>query len=235
MNKAVIKAILWDVDGTLLDFKYSQEYALGKCLNTIGISITPELLTRYAEINDLYWKRMEQLEITREELLVGRFLQLFKEYNIKNVDTEAFLKEYQEALGSIYSYLDDSFLLCKGLQDNYTQYIVTNGVASTQHKKLKLSGFDQLMNDIFISEEIGADKPSPLFFDYCFERIRDKKGEEVKRDEILIVGDSLTSDIAGGCQGGILTCWYNKENIENHTEIKADYEIQHLSQIHEII
>lgn len=222
-----ITTILWDVDATLLDFEYSQRYAITQCFQTAGKAITEEIIRRYSQINESYWKRLERGEITKAQLLPGRFRTLFEELEIEDVDVEIFRKEYQEALGSVYSYLDDSLTIVTGLKDRFAQYVITNGVGSTQRNKLELSGLAQVMDGIFISEELGAVKPEPEFFDACLERIAEKD-----RNRILVVGDSLSSDIRGGVTAGLKTCWYRPEGKENDTPWKADYEI---SDLHEII
>lgn len=222
--------ILWDVDGTLLDFTFSQRYAITKCFRSIGREITEEIIARYAQINDSYWKRLELGEITKAELLVGRFVTLFEEYDIHGVDVEAFRQEYQEALGSVYSFIDDSLTICRALRGQVKQYVVTNGVASTQENKLKLSGLAEVMDGLFISEKVGAPKPHREFFDYCLAHV-----EEKDREKILIVGDSLSSDIKGGAEAGLATCWYRPEGTENGTMLQPDYEISSLCQIYEIL
>lgn len=228
MNK--FTTILWDVDGTLLDFLYSQRYAITKCFKTIGREITEEQIRRYSEINDNYWKRLELGEITKAQLLTGRFTTLFEEYGIEGVDVETFRAEYQLALGSVFAFIDDSLTICKSLQEKVKQYVITNGVTQTQKSKLKLSGLAEVMEELFISEEIGAPKPSPAFFEYCLERI-----EEKDKSRILIVGDSLSSDIKGGVLSGIPTCWYRPEGAVNDTEYKPDYEINDLHELYDIL
>ena len=106
------------------------------------------------------------------------------------------------------------------------QYVVTNGVTSTQLNKLRLSGFYDIMEELFISEQIGSPKPHKEYFDYCLSHI-----EEKDRSKILLVGDSLSSDIKGGVLAGIPTCWYRAEGTENFTEYKPDYEICDLHEI----
>lgn len=230
MKKHNFTTILWDVDGTLLDFIYSQRYALTKCFKTIGRKITEEQLVRYSEINDSYWKRLELGEVTKEELLTGRFTTLFEEYGIEGVDVNAFIEEYQLGLGSVFSFLDDSLTICKSLQGHVKQYVITNGVTSSQRNKLKLSGLAEVMEELFISEQVGAPKPSPVFFEYCLERI-----EEKDKSKILIVGDSLSSDIKGGVLAGIPTCWYRPDGAVNDTEFQPDYEISDLHTIYDIL
>lgn len=222
--------ILWDVDGTLLDFAYSQDYAIRKCFQTIGQPITEEMISRYSQINDDFWKRLERKEITREQLLPGRFLRLFEEYHIEGVDIKAFMKDYQESLGSVYSFLDDALTILTALHGHMKQYVVTNGVTSTQENKLRLSGIYNLMDGVFISEQLGADKPSDEFFFKALAEV-----SEQDRSRILIVGDSLSSDILGGVRAGIATCWYNPKGQENATDLRPDYEIHDLHQIYEVL
>lgn len=222
--------ILWDVDGTLLDFAYSQNYAIRKCFQTIGKPITDEMVDRYDQINNSFWKRLEQKEITREELLSGRFLQLFEEYRIEGVNIKAFMEEYQESLGNVYSFQDDALTILTALHGHMKQYVVTNGVTSTQMNKLRLSGIYNLMDGVFISEQMGADKPSEVFFEKALSHVA-----EQDRSRILIVGDSLSSDILGGSNAGIVTCWYNPHGQENSLDRKPDYEIHDLHQIYEVL
>ena len=222
--------ILWDVDGTLLDFLYSQRYAITACFHSAGLTISEEIIRRYSQINDAMWKKLELGEITKEQLLPGRFLALFEEYGIEGVDIVSFMKQYQEELGNVYSYIDDSLNICKTLQGKVKQYVVTNGVISTQTHKLELSGLGPLMEELFISEQIGTPKPQKGFFDYCLAHV-----EEKDKSKILLVGDSLSSDIKGGVLAGIPTCWYRPEGTENSTEYHPEYEISDLHQLFAII
>lgn len=238
--------ILWDVDDTLLNFKKSEEYAFKDSLEKFGIPYREELLTRYSKINKSFWKKLELGEIEKEEVLLGRFRQFFQTMKDEgnnqaaSIDITAFQANYQTKLGSVYFYRDDSLRLCQSLKEQgISQYIVTNGVKWTQENKLHLSGFDKVVDAIFISEEIGYVKPERLFFDRCFERIdsfEKKKGNMFERSQTLIVGDSLSSDMLGGSNADIATCWYNPERIQNVEQgIRIDYEIHHLSEIQEII
>ncbi|MCM1045935.1 MAG: YjjG family noncanonical pyrimidine nucleotidase [Candidatus Gastranaerophilales bacterium] len=222
--------LLWDLDGTLLDFLYAQRIALERSFALYDRDVTEEMLARYSQINDNYWKRLELGEVTKEELLAGRFRTLFEAYQIQGIAPEAFSHAYQEALGSVYRYVDDSFQICSSLRGRVKQYVVTNGTADTQLNKMKHSGLYDVMDGLFISEEIGTPKPQGGFFDYCLGQI-----EEKDKEKILIVGDSLTSDIKGGVQAGIATCWFRAPGTENPTEYRPDYEIANLHQIFAIL
>lgn len=225
-----ITTILWDVDNTLLDFNYSMRNSLRQCFRTVGVKVTEDMIDRYTEINEGWWKRLERGEVTKEQLLNGRFADFFAAYGLEQIDVEKFRMEYQRNLGNIYSYLDDSLTICKALQTKFKQYVVTNGVASTQRSKLGLSGFADVMEDMFISEEVGHNKPDKGFFEYCLEHVEEKEPER-----ILIVGDSLTSDIKGGNSVGIKTCWYNPSEKPLQDGMAVDYEISDLHQIYDIL
>lgn len=222
--------ILWDVDGTLLDFEYSQRASLAKCFQTIGKEITEEIQELYDRINDSYWKRLELGDVTKAQLLNGRFVTLFEKLGITDVDVEAFRLEYQDGLSNIYAYTDDSLNICKALQGKVKQYVVTNGVTAIQMRKLTLSGLIDVMDGLFISEQIGVPKPHKDFFDHCLAQV-----EEKDKSKILLVGDSLSSDIKGGIGAGIPTCWYRKEGTVNSSGLCPDYEISDLHQVFDIL
>jgi len=236
MNK--VKAVMWDVDGTLLDFLYAQRIAITDCLQDIDVLVTDEMVSRYSQINDSYWKKLELGEVTKEELHVRRFTDLFDEYGIKSVDVENFRKRYLDILANTYAYEEGAYEICRALKGNVRQYVITNGVTSVQEKKLRLSGLYDFMDDVFISEQIGTPKPHTAFFDHCLSAIKD-----LDRSELLIVGDSLTSDIKGGVLYGIPTCWYRPKNFrerddfsqEIYDRFTPDYEISHLEELNDIL
>ncbi len=228
--KSTITTILWDVDNTLLDFDYSCRGSLRQCFRARGKKITDEMIGRYMQINDSYWKRLERGEVTKEQLLTGRFVDFFEEYGWNDIDVESFRKEFQSNLGNIYSFKDDSLTICKSLQTKYKQYVVTNGVSATQRSKLSLSGFVDVMDGVFISEEVGSPKPDKEFFEYCLAHV-----EEQDRNRILLVGDSLTSDIKGANNVGIKACWYNPKEENRVDGYSIDYEIIDLHQIYEVL
>lgn len=221
--------ILWDVDGTLLDFLESQKYAITRTFQSHGIAIDEEIVCAYSEINDSYWKRLERREITKTEVLRGRFITLFQELTengrlahkrvdaglLSQIDVNSFQSEYQRLLGSVYYYLDDSLNVCKRLKaQGYQQFIITNGVTSTQQNKLMLAGFYDVMDDVFISEQIGYDKPDIRFFEGCFEKMSEK-GFDTDLSRMLVIGDSQTSDMQGARNTGIDCCLYLGASLHN--------------------
>ena len=223
-----IKTLLWDVDGTLLDFKAAERAALRSLFEEFSLgSLSDETIRRYSQLNEIYWQRLERGEITKPQVLVGRFEQFFSEIGIDPGLAPAFNERYQFCLGDTIVYRDDSLNLIRSLRGIVRQYVVSNGTVVAQSKKLRLSGLGALMDGVFLSEELGVEKPNPGFFDRVFGHI-----SPAERRETLIVGDSLTSDIRGGINAGILTCWYNPGKMPVPEGWAIDYVI---SDLHEIL
>ncbi len=222
--------ILWDLDNTLLSFNKAEKYAFDRCMTMAGLTPGDALLQCYDRINTAYWQMLERGEITREVLLKQRFATFFQEIGMNNVDVPLIRDTYQQLLGSVYYYMEGALELCTRLHQTHRQYIVTNGVASTQKSRLSLSHLDELMDGCFISEELGYEKPALAFFEKCFAQIPD-----LKKEETIIVGDSLTSDMQGGIGAGIACCWYNpdKKPIPAHMDIS--YSIQRLDELLPIV
>ena len=221
----MIRYVLFDVDDTLLDFGKAEAAAIRKTFERIGIPVTDELIRRYSEINAQQWSRFEKGEITREKLLTERFDILFSELGI-NVPSEMAQASYEYLLGIGHYFVDGAEELLEALKDKYELYIVSNGNASVQDRRLKSAGIIPYFKDIFISERVGFNKPSAEFFEACFERI-----PGFEKDKAVIFGDSLSSDILGGINAGVKTCWFNPRGDAPDPDIPADYEIKHLSEL----
>jgi len=223
--------ILWDLDQTILDFARSQDYALRYTFRQFDREIGEAQVTTYAAINDDYWKRMERGEITKEEVLIGRFITLFERLGITQIAPEAFGEIYQEALGDVFFFQDGADELIPQLREKgYRQYIVTNGVNRTQEKKIRLSGLDKMVDGVFVSELMGYPKPRKEYFDACFAQL-----EGVTRAECLLVGDSITSDMQGGVNAGIDVCWYNPKKQDDPSGLALNYEIRDLHELLRIL
>lgn len=227
----MIKVILWDVDGTLLDFLKAEYEAIKTCFRIFGLGeCTDEMVARYSEINKKYWEMLERKELTKPEVLVGRFREFFAKEKIQTDCAEDFNKEYQLRLGDTICFCDNSYELLKSLKGRVKQYAVTNGTKIAQNKKLNRSGLIDVFDGIFISEDIGIEKPDVGFFQSVFERIG-----QYEKDEVMIVGDSLTSDMQGGNNAGIVCCWYNPKHLPLTRELRIDHEIDDLNRIEDIL
>jgi len=225
------KYLLWDVDGTVLNFLASEAYAMRFLFKKYGIGeLSDEMLKLYSETNSKYWRMLERGELTKKEILVGRFREFFELIGADTSIAESFNLEYQVALGDHIEFVDNAKDVLLSQKGKYIVAAVTNGTKLAQEKKLKLSGLDKIFDAIFISENVGAEKPDKAFFDHVFEKlgITDKS-------EALIIGDSLTSDIKGGINAGIDTLWFNPSHKQNTSDITPTYETDDLAKIADII
>lgn len=217
----MIKAVLWDIDGTLLNFKKAQYEALYKCFNYFNEYLDDEMVNDYDHINHGYWLMLEKGEIEKNVLLVKRFEDFFSKYGI-NIDPVEFNKLYQVELGNTYVFNDHGYETVKELKNRgIIQFAVTNGTKVAQNGKLRGSGLDKLLDEIFISEDIGFEKPDKRFFEPVIDKLREYG---IEKNECVIVGDSDSSDIQGGINAGIRTVHYTDE-----LKSKADAIISDLS------
>ena len=222
-----VKAVLWDIDGTLLDFDKTERYGIQKCFEIFELGACSEAMLRdYAAINLKYWEKLERGEISREQVLLGRFEEFFAKYNLPLHKAAAFNDEYQIRLGDQVFFSDFGLEAVEALRGKVKQYAVTNGTALAQQRKLARSGLDRILDGIFISEHMGAEKPAKAFF----ERVFQETGTFAP-DEAIIIGDSLTSDMRGGNNAGILNCWYNPSGKKNLTDVRIDNEIRSLAEV----
>ena len=226
-----IKLIVSDIDGTLLSFKLAERAAIGACFEHFGLGVlTDEMLADYSAINARYWKRLELGELTKPEVLRGRFEEFFTAYGLDTSCVDAFNAEYQVRLGETVVFNDNGKELVAALRGKVGQYAVTNGTLVAQRGKLKNSGLDQLLDGVFISDVVGVEKPGIGFFDAVFAEIG-----HVAPEEVLIVGDSLTSDIRGGNNAGILCGWYNPKGEPVPEGFRVDYDIRNLNELPAIL
>ena len=198
-----IKHILLDLDDTIFDFHRSEREAISRTLSAFGVEPTEEIIKRYSAINRQCWQALERKEMTRAEVLVKRFERLFGELSLE-VNAEDVKSMYEEQLGgSCYEIPGARELLCE-LKGKYTLSLASNGTARVQDKRIAKSDISHFFDHIFISERVGADKPSAKFFTACLDALGNPQ-----QNEVIIVGDSLSSDMKGGLDFGIYTLWYN--------------------------
>ncbi len=225
------KYILWDVDGTVLDFIKAEANAIKTLFNKYSLGeCTPHMIKQYSLINTKYWKMLERNEISKPEVLIGRFREFFELVGVDTSVAEDFNRDFQLALGDTIDFCPHAMEMLLAQKGKQTIVAVTNGTKVAQEKKLRLSGLDKIFERIFISENVGFEKPNIEYFDYVLGEL----GVTDKR-EVLIIGDSLTSDILGGEKAGIDTCWYNPNHNENNLGVTVTYEIDDLRQLTEIV
>lgn len=221
----MVKNIFMDLDDTLLDFLAAEKAALTRTLRRFGIDPDERVLARYSAINDAQWKLLEKGEVTREQVKLRRYSLLFEEFGI-DCDPLAVNDHYMEELSKGHIFIEGAEELLEGLFGRYRLYLASNGTAWVQERRLKSADLNRYFDGIFISQELGFDKPDPRFFEKAFEAIPD-----FKREETVMVGDSLTSDIKGGKGAGLRTLWFNPRGKENTTDIQPDDTFSRLSDL----
>ena len=220
----MVEFLFLDLDDTILDFHKAERIAVSKTIRDFGVEPTEEILARYHVINKAHWERLERGEISREEVLVNRFAVLFSELG-KVVDPTACARTYEGNLSQGHYFLPGAEEAVKSLHKKYRLFLASNGTATVQHGRLTSAGLYPYFEKIFISQEIGYNKPAREYYDACFAQIPD-----FDQRKAIVVGDSLTSDILGGINAGLPTVWVNPEGKKYGT-IQPDYEIKALSEL----
>lgn len=226
----MISILLWDVDGTLLNFLKSEDWALRKCLAALGVAADDGMIARYSAVNQRHWQALERGEISRQQVMHGRFAEFFRVEGIACGDIPAFNLDYQTALGQVFFPNDDALALVRRLRGRVRQYAVTNGSGRAQWAKLRLSGLDTLLDGVFISEEVGAEKPDAAFFEAVLRAIG-----PVDKAETVIVGDSLTSDMLGGVRAGLRCWWYCPDAAAGSTPLPIERTLRDLREVEALL
>jgi len=224
------EVIIFDADDTLFDFKKSEREAFKNAMLEFGIQYDENYhLKIYQVINTAIWKEFEEGLITQEKLKVERFERLSNKLNLE-FDAREFAKSYMKHLADASFLFEDSIELVETLQNDYTLTIVTNGLTSVQEKRIRKSVISQHFKNIVISEEIGVSKPNKEIFEHAFKNIN-----QVDKSKVIMIGDSLSSDIQGGINFEIDTCWYNPDKHVNETGIKPTYVINDLKDLPDLL
>ena len=224
----MIEFLLLDLDDTILDFHKAERIALSKTFRDFGLEPTNEVLDLYHEINKWHWEQLELGLMTRDQVLVNRFGALFEKVGM-TVYPAACAKSYESNLGIGHYFLPGAEEAVKRLKEHYRLFLVSNGTATVQHSRLTSAGLYPYFEQVFISQEIGYNKPDKAYFDRCFARI-----PGFDRKKALMVGDSLTSDIKGGINAGLKTVWVNPAH-KPCGDIRPDYEIEGLCPLESLL
>lgn len=224
------KIIIFDADETLFDFKKSERDAFKSTMLEFNIEYDANYhLEVYKDINTVIWKEFEDGLITQKKLKIERFKRLSDKLNIR-FDEVNFAKSYMKHLSFASFLYDDSIDVIESLHKNYKLSIITNGLKDVQNNRIRNSTIAKYFEDIVISEEVEVSKPDPKIFELSLKNIN-----HTDKNKVLIVGDSLTSDIQGGINFGIDTCWFNPNKIVNKTGIEPTYEISNLKELQNIL
>jgi len=217
--------LLFDLDDTLLDFTGDEKRALSKVLNDNGIPCGEDVIKTYYTIEN--WQTFEMGNITSKTVITTRFSYLLKLLEVK--EKERLIDEYYDLMINSHKIISGTQKMLKSLKENgYKLYITTNGYPEFQRKRIKEARIEKYFDGIFISEEINLRKPSPSFYKYVFNRL-----PESNLSKVLIIGDAQTSDILGGINSGIDSCWYNPSGKAGR--YKPTYEIKYFEELEKII
>ena len=225
----MFEILLIDLDDTILDFKKQEHVAIRKTLRDAGLEPTEEVCTRYSQINDWHWKQLEKGAITRDQVLYGRFRVLFGEMGIR-ADPVATSQAYMENLGNGHYFLPGAEDAIRELGQKYRVFLASNGTSVVQKRRIKSAGLEEMVEGIFISQDAGVNKPGKGFFDYCFAHI-----PNFDIQKVLMVGDSLSSDILGGQNAGIPTCWVAPRDKICTLEKQPDYRIESITRLLQLL
>ena len=225
----MIKTIFMDLDDTILDFHKAEAIAVAKAFRSVGVEPTEALITRYSQVNKLHWEMLERGELTREQVLVDRFAYLYRELGL-NADARATMEAYEDFLCIGHYFLPGAQEALDYLSAKYTLYLASNGTAKVQDSRLASAKIGHYFKDLFISQRMGAEKPTKRFFDLAAARIKGYRPEGA-----IIIGDSLTSDIRGGLNAEIHTCWFNPKHLPPRPGIEPEFEIHSWEEIQNIL
>ena len=225
----MIQFVLIDLDDTILDFHKAERVGLKNTLRHFGLEPNEATIQLYLEINQAHWRALEQGNMTRKQVNEGRFTELFHRFD-KEVDGASCAAYYLSQLALTHDYLPGAEEMVAKLSQKYQLYIASNGNIAVQTPRLANSGLNRYIQDAFVSEALGENKPSKAYFDICFSRIAG-----FDPTKAIMIGDSLTSDIQGGINAGITTCWFNPARKANTTGIRPNYEIHALSELEPLL
>ena len=222
--------VLFDADDTLFDFSKSARHAFAETLEQHGIPFQPAHFQTYKSINDEAWRAFELGQITAMELRKVRFekfLNAIGEYR-DPLEMNAF---YLQLLSKTKFLMEGAVQLVEALlAKNYHLGLITNGLKEVQRPRISNAGMAHYFEVIVVSDEIGVSKPHAGFFEHAFSMMKSPA-----KDQVLVVGDSLHSDIQGGNQFGLDTCWLNSNAAANLTEIQPIWQIRRLEELHDIL
>lgn len=217
--------VFLDLDDTIFDFHKAERIALSKTLETLGLQPEPAVLARYSEINAEQWRLLERGELSREEVKERRYRLLFEEFGME-ISPVLTARTYERNLSIGHYFVEGAEALLETLSRTFRLFLVSNGSSDIQRSRIGSSDIPAYFEKIFISEEVGFNKPDVRFFDAVFAEIPD-----FDRAQAVIVGDSLSSDIKGGKNCGITTVWFNPSGKGAPDDVRPDHTISRLCEL----
>lgn len=222
--------VLLDFDETLVSFNRSEKIAITKVYNKYNIPVTEENIAFYHTENEKLWRDFEKGKIKKKDIERTRFAKVVDHFDITGVTGDQMNRDYVNYLKNSAILLDGAIEFLEDIEDYTTIAIVTNGIDAVQQNRLKLSRVIDFADGVFTSEKVGYNKPDKRIFTIALKTLGIENTKKV-----LVVGDNLQSDIKGGINAGLDTCWVNFANAENTTNIKPTYTALDFTQLKMII
>ena len=225
----MIRAVFFDLDNTLLDFDRAEAAALARALGEAGVTVTEAVTERYHRINREQWELLEEGVLTMEQVMITRFDRLFGELGISG-SSRTVNERYEGYLAQGHFFMPGAEETLQALAPRYPLYLASNGSARVQYSRIASAGIGGYFRRIFLSQEVGYQKPRREFFDACFAAV-----PSLLPSETLMVGDSLTSDIRGGRDAGMPTCWFDPQGLPPRPDIRPDHIISRLEELEPLL
>lgn len=222
-----IKAVLIDVDDTLIDFEKCARYGIYKSAEELGLSLPVNTFEIFKDINDELWRRFEKGELDRQTVLDSRWNKVFAITGTR-CEGSLFEEYFIDHLEASHFHVRGALPLLRYLSEKYYLCIASNAPRALQLNRLENAGMLSYFNDIFLSGAIGLNKPTPEYFAYCLDNMN------LKPEEVCMLGDSLTADIGGAKKSGLMTIWFNKYKDESRPEL-YDHEVKRLCDVRKFL
>lgn len=221
--------LLFDADNTLFDFDEANIHAFRAVCDAFGLPFSQTLFDRFEIINNATWERFDRGELTKDETLRIQFREMSEELGLE-LDIEGCNRVRLEVLGRSTALVPHALEVVRELKKTHRVYLITNAVEAVQRGRLGRSALAPYVEEAFISETAGAAKPSVEYFDYVFAHI-----DGITRENCMVIGDSLTSDIQGANNYGLACCWFNPKKAPKPKALRVDYEIRDLRELYDIV
>lgn len=223
----MIKAILIDIDNTLLDFNGSAYLAIKNGFNERQLDFNENVMSVFHSVNDFLWGKIEKGGFTKDELFDVRWNMIFEKLGIA-ADGHEFETYFRRYLFDSALPIEGALDLLEYLSSKYKIYSASNGASAQQINRLTNAGMIGYMQAVFTSQSLGVQKPNNVFFEKCLNLMN------CTNEEVVMIGDSLSADICGAKKVGIKTCFYAPK-CDVHFHDCADMIVKHLSDIKNIL
>lgn len=231
----MIKVVFIDIDNTLLSFDEYVKLAMREGFKKFGLREYEKwMFGVFLSINSKLWRQIETKEITFEELEKIRWNKVFEKLDIE-FDGVVFEEYFRDTMYDSAIPVKGAYEMLDYLSGKYTLCAASNGPYDQQVNRLRTGDMLKYFEAVYVSESVGASKPSGKFFEYSFNDLSSRTGENIEPENALIIGDSITADMVGGAQFGMKTCWYNRHKAQPPKKVELDYIIEQLEEVKNIL